>query len=447
LEPLFIGSKLGAFLKMRKTWIAILVSITLLTTSCAQLSGNSTTDSLASGTEGWTIPAQAENSDHGYLLDDDRIPRLGTCDEWVDFWDLAGPAVSFEVASAYDEPELAVSTQIYLKNKHLDNDKDGVVCFFENESKPLIIAGGETKNSNAESDESQKWIDAVISVRSSINSEGTRSYPLDFSASPNVVASHSKVIREGVDLALKFWAPYIESNRPLAMTVVHPKDKAWFLDRWESLGRDNTGEFWWNLAKDGGGGAVGTTESGIPNMYFMASESFAPPSGPVDYYVHEVTHFFQTLSLGASGEAAAPCWFGEGTATFIGFSMTYPEDESRTIAEFAATRRDRAKILMDFYESVGGLSNERLERDILNFPPGDPTCQHETPQFGYNLGMFVSEKLIIDFGFESFIAMTKKMSSQELAKAFQTVNKVSYEEWVRDSLFAYITETLARESK
>lgn len=439
--------EIGAFLKMRKTWIAILVSITLLTTSCAQLSGNSTTDDLASGTEGWTIPAQAENSDHGYLLDDDRIPRLGTCDEWIDFWDLEGPAISFEVASAYDEPELAVSTQIYLKNKHLDIDKDGVVCFFENESKPLLIAGGETKNSDAESDESQKWIDAVISVRNSINSEGTRSYPLDFSASPNVVTSHSKVIREGVDLALKFWAPYIESNRPLAMTVVHPKDKSWFLDRWESLGRDNTGEFWWNLAKDGGGGAVGTTESGIPNMYFMASESFPPPSGPVDYYVHEVTHFFQTLSLGTSGEAAAPCWYVEGTASFIGFSMTYPADESRTIAEFAATRRDRAKILMDFYESVGGLSNERLERDILNFPPGDPTCQHETPQFGYNLGMFVSEKLIIDFGFESFIAMTKKMSSQELAKAFQTVNKVSYEEWVRDSLFAYITETLVRESK
>jgi hypothetical protein len=47
-------------------------------------------------------------------------------------------SVSFEVASAYDEPELAVSTQIYLKNKHLDNDKDGVVCFFENESKPGV---------------------------------------------------------------------------------------------------------------------------------------------------------------------------------------------------------------------------------------------------------------------------------------------------------------------
>jgi hypothetical protein len=433
-------------LRIRKWWLAVPVSIILLTSSCAPAPGSSTTEVLAGGTDGWTVPSQDENSDHGYLLADSRIPRLATCDEWVNFWITEGPAVSFEVASVYDEPNMAVSTQIYLKNKHLDKDKDGVLCFFEGESKPLAVAGGLPKNSETESGPTPKWIDAALSVRSSINSEFDRSYPLDFSVSPNVVADHAETIRAGVELALKFWGPYIESNRPLAMTVVHPKDKAWFLDRWNSLGRDNTGEFWWNLAKGGGGGAVGWTEAGIPNMYFMTSESFAPPKGRVDYYVHEVTHFFQTLSLGADGEAGAPCWYPEGTANFIGFSMIYPEDEARTIYEFATARKERAKILMDFYKTVGGLSNDRLERDILKFPPGDPTCQHENPQFGYNLGMFVAEKLIIDHGFESFIEMTKKMASQSLSKAFETVNRVSYEEWVRDEVFPYITETLVSES-
>ncbi len=393
------------------------------------------TKTLANGV---IAPFPGENSKHGYLLEPNRIPRLETCEEWDEFWVYAGPAVSFEVAEKYFEPLMAVSTQIYDVNQHLDEDLDGVVCFFENAEKPLA---NKDPNKNQEP-QNLAWQEAVLEVRAVINSESTRNYPLDFAVSPNVVESHAKTIRNGVEQALRFWGPFIDSDRPLAMTVVHPKDKEWFLKRWEKLGRDNTGEFWWDLAVPNGGGAVGWTPAGIPNMYFMAAEQYPPPRGPVDYYVHEVTHFFQTVTFGASGESIAPCWYGEGTANFIGFSMTYTNDVDRTLEEFASTRVDRAQILMRFYDANGGLTEKRLIRDILNFPKGDETCQHKEPAFGYNLGMFVAEKLIIDFGFQAFIDLTREMDKANMANAFKAATGADYEGWVKEEVIPYLQREL-----
>lgn len=78
---------------------------------------------------GVIAPFIPENSDHGYLLEDNRIPRLETCAEWNDFWVYRGPAVSFDAIEEYPGLDIAVSTQIYRKNRHLDANKDGIICF------------------------------------------------------------------------------------------------------------------------------------------------------------------------------------------------------------------------------------------------------------------------------------------------------------------------------
>lgn len=412
------------------------VLLTLQPQAESQPATEAQTKTLANGV---LAPFPGENSEHGYSLEANRIPRLETCEEWNEFWVYEGPAVSFEVADKYFEPLMAVSTLIYDVNQHLDEDLDGVICFFENGEKPLARPADPNQENKPEN---LAWHEAVMDVRATINAQSNRNYPLDFAVSPNVVDSHAKTIRDGVELALRFWGPFIDSDRPLAMTVVHPKDKQWFLERWEKLGRDNTGEFWWDLAVPNGGGAVGWTAAGIPNMYFMAAEQYPPPRGPVDYYVHEVTHFFQTVTFGAKGESIAPCWYGEGTANFIGFSMTYTNDVNRTLEQFAATREDRAQILMRFYDANGGLTEKRLIRDILNFPKGDDTCQHEDPAFGYNLGMFVSEKMIIDFGFQSFIDLTREMAKGDMAKAFKAATGADYESWVKGEAIPYVQQEL-----
>ena len=382
---------------------------------------------------GVEAPQSAENSDHGYLLEDARIPRFETCQEWEGFWDLEGPAVGFAAAAVYENLEIAVSTQIYTKNQHLDSNLDGVICFYEEQAKPVTptLAQGD-------------WFTAVESVRAGLISNVDDPHPLDFAASPNTDPKHAEVILEGVEYALKVWGPFIDSDRPLAMTVVHPKDKKWFLDRWAKLGKDNTGEFWWDLALGNGGGAVGVTASGIPNMYFMASADYPPPSGSVDYYVHEVAHFFESLTVEGVRTPDAPCWLIEGPATFIGFAMTYPDDLERTIAQLTYERTTRAKGLVSYYSNGAGLSDGTLRENIVNFPKNDDRCQHSGPQLGYNLGMFVAERFIADFGFQAFVDISVKRAGRSLPEAFESVLKQDYEDWVDKTLIPYLEDELPK---
>lgn len=419
--------------------VAALAVIGLATTALITL-GNSGQDATLESdaptkllANGVAAPLTAENTQHGYLLENDRIPRLETCAEWDDFWDLEGPAVGFAAASVYESVEIAVSTQIYTKNQHLDSNLDGVICFYEEQASPVTpnpIQGD--------------WYVALESVRAGLISNVDDPHPLDFAASPSTDPEHAEIIRKGVEYALKVWGPFIASDRPLAMTVVHPDDKKWFLDRWAKLGRDNTGEFWWDLAKGNGGGAVGVTPTGIPNMYFMASAAYPPPSGSVDYCVHEVAHFFESLNIEGVKTPDAPCWLVEGPATFIGFAMSYPDNLGKTVSQLEFERSSRAKGLVSYYSGGAGLSDGTLREDILNFPRNDDRCQHTGPQLGYNLGMFVAERLIADFGFQAFTDISISRAGRSLPAAFEYVLERDYEEWVDAQLIPYLQSELLK---
>ncbi|CAB4543997.1 MAG: hypothetical protein F2536_02335 [Actinobacteria bacterium] len=413
----------------------VAVSATAILTMTNSESATTEMDEVATKLLENSVPAPiyAENSDHGYFLEDNRIPRLETCEQWEDFWFLEGPAVGFAAAAVYQEIEIAVSTQIYTKNQHLDSNLDGVICFYEEQASPV--------NPNAIEG---VWFTAFESVREGLISNIGEPHPLDFAASPSTDPNHAEVIRNGVEYALKVWAPFIDSDRPLAMTVVHPNDKKWFLERWAKLGRDNTGEFWWNLAVSGGGGAVGVTATGIPNMYFMASASYPPPTESVDYYVHEVAHFFESLTVQGVSTPDAPCWMIEGPATFIGFAMAYPDDQGRSVSQLTFERTTRAAGLVSYYNNGEGLTDGTLRQDILNFPRNDDRCQHSGPQLGYNLGLFVAERLIADFEFQAFVDISVARAGRSLPETFELVLKKDYVEWVDNTLLPYLQEELPK---
>ena len=94
------------------------------------------------------IPDEPENSDHGYRnLDPDRIPSFGKCETFLGWWRRGPVAVSFEARDALGLRDIAVSTQIYLKNQELDEDFDGVICA----DLQTVTAGDQPGNENAPS--------------------------------------------------------------------------------------------------------------------------------------------------------------------------------------------------------------------------------------------------------------------------------------------------------
>jgi hypothetical protein len=377
---------------------------------------------------GVMAPVTPQNVLHGWSTDENQLLRFETCDEWDYWWVYEGPAVSTVTAADSGFPGMTISTEHYIKNQHLDEDKDGVLCFFENREKPTPESG------------SMQWLKAFDAVWNSLESGKSNEENLDFAASPNALPEDTKIIRDGVEMALGAWSPFLNLDKPLSVTVVHPDDKDWFIDRWESLGKGGVDEGWFDAVSGTGGGAAGANPDGSKSMFFMTGEDFTPPSGVLDFYYHEVTHVFES-QWNNPPQGPVSCWTVEGPASFIGFSKSNPSNREVSSAVLAAMRVDRADFLARYFEANGGLTEENLQEAVLNAMNSDDGCQFGAPYFGYTLGMFVVEKLLIDFGMEGFVALNEQevqVSKSVLQGSFKQALSTDYEEWVSKNLTPYL---------
>ena len=377
---------------------------------------------------GVLAPVTPQNKLHGWSTEENQLLRFENCDEWDYWWVYEGPAVSTVAAEGSGFPGMTISTEHYIKNQHLDEDKDGVLCFFENREKPTPESG------------SLQWLKAFDAVWSSLASGKPSEESLDFASSPNALPDDTNIIREGVEMALGAWSPYLNLDKPLFVTVVHPEDKDWFLDRWESIGGGGVHDNWFDDVSSTGGGAVGRNPDGAISMYFMTAEAFTPPSGVFDFYYHEVTHVFES-QWNSPPTGPISCWTVEGPASFFRFSKADPSNREVSSSVLAAMRVDRADFLARYFEANGGLSEESLQDGVLNGMNSDDSCQFGAPYFGYTLGLFVAEKFLVDFGMDGFVALNKQemqVSKSELSTSFEKALGSEYEEWVSKNLVPYL---------
>jgi hypothetical protein len=408
-----------------------LAMVALIVSGCSsQVSETSSTPvvEMTALENGVMAPVAPQNKLHGWSTKENQLLRFETCDEWDYWWVYEGPAVSTVAAEGSGFPGMTISTEHYIKNQHLDEDKDGVLCFFENREKPTPESG------------SMQWLKAFDAVWSSLESGKSSNENLDFAASPNALPEDTNIIREGVEMALGAWSPYLTSDKPLSVTIVHPEDKDWYLERWESLGGGGVHEGWFDDVSGTGGGAAGANPDGSISMWFMTAETYTPPTGVFDFYYHEVTHVFESQwSSPPTGPIA--CWTVEGPASFFGFSKSAPSNQEVSSAVFAAMRVDRADYLARYFEANGGLSEKSIQDAVLNGMNSDDSCQFGAPYFGYTLGLFISEKFLIDFGMEGFVTLSQEgmqASKEVLPRSFKQAFGSDYEKWVSEDLTPYL---------
>ena len=373
-------------------------------------------------------PVIPQNKLHGWSTAEDQLLRFENCDEWDYWWVYEGPAVSTVAAEGSGFPGMTISTEHYVNNQHLDEDQDGILCFFENREKPTPESG------------SMQWLKAFDAVWSSLDSGKPSEESLDFASSPNALPEDTNIIRDGVEMALGAWSPYLNLEKPLYVTVVHPEDKDWFLERWEAIGGGGVHDGWFDDVSGTGGGAVGRNPDGAISMYFMTAEAFTPPTGVFDFYYHEVTHVFES-QWNPPPTGPISCWTVEGPASFFGFSKADPSNREVSSSVLAAMRVDRADYLARYFEANGGLSEESIQEAVLNGMNSDDSCQFGAPYFGYTLGLFVAEKFLVDFGMDGFIALNKQkmqVSKSELPTSFKKAFGSEYEEWVSKNLTPYL---------
>jgi outer membrane murein-binding lipoprotein Lpp len=282
-------------------------------------------------------------------------------------------------------------------------------------------------------------------------SSSPTSYPMDLASSPNTELEYSLVVEQRVGNAAKLWGPFFDSDIPMAISVIHPSDKDWFLQRWEELGKDNSGEYWWGKSVGmGGGGGVGWNDTDqIPHMWLMFSDRFKPVNINADFFVHEATHFFQVLAFGDSlGGQVGSCWIGEGSAEFVGLASKYTgkfgsleEDLTLSLKEYSRFRDSRAEGTLRRYEEKGISVADGLRYDILVMQRSDADCADLTgAMLGYYLGMFVAEKFVIDFGLEALADFFTRLRDQPIPKAFEQATGQGYEAWVLRDVVPYLED-------
>jgi len=271
---------------------------------------------------------------------------------------------------------------------------------------------------------------------------------LDFQASINIPETNSANIRSGILPALNFWSQFEILRKPVSVTVFSEKDYEWYMARWVALGRDNTGQGQWDRTLGSGGGAVGWNSEGQRNIWFKippnspAEQSLLGIDRPLDYYFHEITHYYQASIIGVKfGEA--PCWFPEGAAMLIGFANSFENTDSNT-------KYVREARVLKLRELVKFLSDKQLsEPEILkllnNYPATNPMCQHIFPQLGYGLGWFVNEKLVSDFGWDNYLKFWREMGKSDWESAFKESYAISFSAWASESFAPYML-TLLKES-
>lgn len=389
----------------------------------------------------WVIPDPPENSDHGYLLEDNRIPSLTTCEEWDQFWTLGGPAVSFEVAKRNPQVlALAVSTQVFLKNQILDSDSNGILCDEDIaiQGEPIVDEDQKASPNNPESD----LVEAVVSQIRSFRKTGENfELELDSFSGPNVERDVFDHYIGSVERAAKFWAQFNDGQSLVrSVTVVANDEQRVLLQRIEELGLPpSIAADWWPRAAEYGGGTVFQADDGYSHVFFRLK----PGRGDKpydDYAFHEITHSYQD-GLGAiSGTKDFPCWFGEGYAMVVGHANNSPSDDEN-LRRYRQWQGETIQILGEYFSN----QNESLALELakaLNYGHSNETCNTQEPLFGYRLGRLVSEVWIGEFGFEATIAFMKNIEDFEFEAQFEKDFGISMDDWLYTRALPQIYEML-----
>jgi hypothetical protein len=261
---------------------------------------------------------------------------------------------------------------------------------------------------------------------------------IDIKSAPNVPKSETEKISAHFDDTLIYWSQFIINSQPLYTTIISEKDYDWYMKRWQELGSDNTGQYWWDKTGNGEGGAVGWNNAGQINMYFKVLTTKPSTLATREHIFHEVTHFFQATAL-KEEKNNAPCWFGEGQAQFV---QSAHSDKSEAVAKSVAIQnRKWAKSAVNKYIGTTNLA-DGLFNALTNISRGDVLCNRTEPLLGYTLGQLVNEKLVADFTWLKVIDFMKKSPEGGWQASFNSTFGISAEDWYKKELIPYLIDEL-----
>ena len=97
------------------------------------------------------------------------------------------------------------------------------------------------------------WWNSMLQVRS-FNETPKTIQQVTYFPSPNVPDSEMQKFYAVFGDVVKYWSQFYVNPQPIIVTVITEKDHDWFINKWTELGKDDTGQGWWDRTGEGEGG-------------------------------------------------------------------------------------------------------------------------------------------------------------------------------------------------
>lgn len=326
-------------------------------------------------------------------------------------------------AGPIETPRL--NRSVYLANKKLDFDKDGIACEVlrktkkipipsEAPSEPDPLASLEPISLN-NLDPQRTWVEASAKVRAAVKAFDSSTLGIRYVLAPSVSPDLAAREKLGVDRIAGLWSDYFLPKSNVRFIYVSPGDAGFAnqLTEQEQIGSMFPAGS--SLRTKIENNRCAFASAAIIRGFYTNVQCLNPDTKGLESTQtgpHEYTHFVQYHS--AMMPTSAACWVTEGMATFYGMSVGWWDEDPRGMTRgsffknFAYAYKSPAPgssgyaSLSALLRSGDPIEFAKVMRQLEPIDCGDSTGP-TTVQIGYLLGGMAFEALVAAKGHEAVV--------------------------------------------
>jgi len=291
-------------------------------------------------------------------------------------------------------------------------------------------------------EERQVWLPVLELIDRNSPPEQDNSDSFEFIYSSTIDQSSSRIQDFQSRLAkyINYWSPQLNEGDQIKWVLMEETDYAFYSRTVREIESPPGNTYYWDSGRCGGGitsenicaygGPVDSDGNAVMYAIIGSEADLETRLAPV-FYAHEGVHAFQTTKYGYG--QFWPCWVGEGQATLFQNGIAIDE---------ISVEQDRNWIFTDTLGKASDLDAISSEEDALSFiqkrEPNDEYCSKSG--IGYAAGMLFNEKVIFDFGFDSYFNwLDRIVESRDWKISFNDEFGVDVDTWYEVSFAPYLS--------
>jgi hypothetical protein len=285
-----------------------------------------------------------------------------------------------------------------------------------------------------------KWQETQFAILKSLSLQKPNIVQeLNFVYSPKVRKSEADKLKNSYQEPITLLSNFYVNPKPVTFLVMDETERDWWWTRATAL-KEKMDEGWWggshcqpNPTSHCGYGSS-TDENGDFHFGQLLGSQFVWQ--PFDYTIayHEAIHVYQ-LGLMGSRMRALPTWFGEGQATYLGYTFSHKHVDS------FIQRRDVLRGLKFAFPQLNNFNQSQL---VTWLKKVDTDFQFTFDNsLGYSIGLLIFESLYNDHPYQKVHDwMVAIKTGDNYKEGFKKVFGQDYDTWMETVVAPYIYSQL-----